>query len=85
MDGQYTAQFQAELRDLMQWRRDVRHFRRDVVEAAVMDRCLDAFRLAPSVGLSEPWRVIRDGRPLRSASMRSTSDDSRLWCCENSM
>ena len=42
----------------MLWRRDVRRFRTDPVEAAVLDRCLCAFSLAPSVGLSEPWRVI---------------------------
>ena len=42
----------------MRWRRDVRRFRSDPVEAAVLDRCLCAFSLAPSVGLSEPWRVI---------------------------
>lgn len=42
----------------MRWRRDVRRFRHDPVEAAVLDRCLCAFTLAPSVGLSEPWRVI---------------------------
>ena len=42
----------------MRWRRDVRRFRTDKVEAAVLDRCLCAFNLAPSVGLSEPWRVI---------------------------
>ncbi|QCO57968.1 5,6-dimethylbenzimidazole synthase (plasmid) [Pseudorhodobacter turbinis] len=42
----------------MRWRRDVRRFRTDPVEAAVLDRCLSAFSLAPSVGLSEPWRVI---------------------------
>ncbi len=34
---------------------------------------------------TKPWRVILAGRPLRSASRRSTSDGSRLWCCENSM
>ncbi|WP_022703977.1 5,6-dimethylbenzimidazole synthase [Pseudorhodobacter ferrugineus] len=58
MQGQYNKAFQAELRDLMRWRRDVRRFRTDAVEAAVLDRCLSAFMLAPSVGLSEPWRVI---------------------------
>ena len=42
----------------MRWRRDVRRFRTDPVKAAVLDRCLCAFTLAPSVGLSEPWRVI---------------------------
>jgi len=58
VQGQYDKAFQAELRDLMRWRRDVRRFRTDAVEAAVLDRCLSAFSLAPSVGLSEPWRVI---------------------------
>jgi len=56
--GSYDAAFRAGLRDLMEWRRDVRRFLADPVEAAVLDRCLDAFRLAPSVGLSEPWRVV---------------------------
>ncbi len=52
----------------MRWRRDVRRFRTDPVEAAVLDRCLCAFGLAPSVGLSEPWRLIRVQSPgLRQA------------------
>ena len=54
--------------DLMQWRRDVRRFRTDPVEAAVLDRCLCAFGLAPSVGLSEPWRVIRVETPEARAA-----------------
>ena len=58
MKGSYDAAFRAGLRDLMEWRRDVRRFLTDPVEAAVLNRCLDAFRLAPSVGLSEPWRVV---------------------------
>ncbi len=52
----------------MQWRRDVRRFRTDPVEAAVLDRCLSAFGLAPSVGLSEPWRVIRVQSPKARAA-----------------
>jgi len=58
VQGSYTADFRAELEDLMRWRRDVRRFRTDPVEAAVLNRCLAAFGLAPSVGLSEPWRLI---------------------------
>mmetsp|Transcript_23420 Transcript_23420/g.41066 ORF Transcript_23420/g.41066 Transcript_23420/m.41066 type:complete len:210 (-) Transcript_23420:314-943(-) len=55
----FSEDFQNQLRNLMAWRRDVRRFRTDPVDEAVLMRCLDAFRLAPSVGLSEPWRVIR--------------------------
>ena len=58
MDGSYSGAFRAELADLMRWRRDVRRFRSDPVAADVLARCLAAFGLAPSVGLSEPWRVI---------------------------
>ncbi|HPD93364.1 MAG: 5,6-dimethylbenzimidazole synthase [Rhodobacter sp.] len=58
-EGAFSADFRAELAELLRWRRDVRHFRRDPVDEAVLARCLDAFRLAPSVGLSEPWRLIR--------------------------
>lgn len=56
--GSFSDAFRAELADLMRWRRDVRRFRKDPVKAAVLDRCLCAFGLAPSVGLSEPWRLI---------------------------
>ncbi|MGB8814453.1 MAG: 5,6-dimethylbenzimidazole synthase [Paracoccaceae bacterium] len=69
MKGSYTSEFTEELMDLMQWRRDVRRFRADPVEAAVLDRCLLAFGLAPSVGLSEPWRVIR----VESAEAKSAA------------
>lgn len=68
MQGQYDAGFQAELRDLMRWRRDVRRFRTDAVEAVVLDRCLSAFSLAPSVGLSEPWRVVLVQSPRARAA-----------------
>lgn len=55
----FSRAFQSDLEDLMRWRRDVRRFRTDPVDEALLQECLDAFLLAPSVGLSEPWRVIR--------------------------
>jgi len=69
MDGSYSEAFRAELTDLMRWRRDVRRFRTDPVEAALLARCLAAFGLAPSVGLSEPWRVIA----VESAAARAAA------------
>jgi 5,6-dimethylbenzimidazole synthase len=75
MQGTYTAEFRAELQDLMRWRRDVRHFRTDPVEAAVLDRCLAAFCLAPSVGLSEPWRLLHiDSAAARQAVIANFHD-----------
>lgn len=55
----FPETFRDDLARLMSWRRDVRRFRTDPVDEAVLERCLAAFSLAPSVGLSEPWRLMR--------------------------
>lgn len=66
----FSDDFQSQLTDLMRWRRDVRNFRTDPVDEAVLTRCLDAFRLAPSVGLSEPWRIVRvESEGARAAAL----------------
>jgi len=65
----FSDEFRAGLTDLMRWRRDVRHFRTDPVEEALVRECLSTFSLAPSVGLSEPWRVIR----VRSDAARAAA------------
>ena len=40
-------------------RRDMRHFRPDPVDPAVLARLLDAAHHAPSVGFMQPWRFLR--------------------------
>ncbi len=63
-----TAEHRAALQDVLQWRRDVRHFRTDPVEAKVLDRLRAAMDLAPSVGNARPWRVLQIETPaLRKA------------------
>ncbi|MFU8833794.1 5,6-dimethylbenzimidazole synthase [Roseovarius autotrophicus] len=66
--SQFSQDFQADLRDLMCWRRDVRRFRTDPVDEALLRDCLATFALAPSVGLSEPWRVVRVQSPAARAA-----------------
>ena len=63
----FSDAFRGDLDRLLRWRRDVRRFRTDPVEPALLDRCLATFNLAPSVGLSEPWRVVR----VESAAARA--------------
>lgn len=66
----FSEDFQSDLRDLMRWRRDVRRFRTDPVDEAILTGCLDTFLLAPSVGLSEPWRVVELQSPgARAAAL----------------
>ncbi len=70
--SRFTPDFQTGLLDLMRWRRDVRRFRTDPVDEAVLQDCLDTFLLAPSVGLSEPWRVVRvQSAPARTAALNN--------------
>ncbi|HKK85845.1 MAG TPA: 5,6-dimethylbenzimidazole synthase [Roseovarius sp.] len=66
--SRFSSDFQTDLIELMRWRRDVRRFRPDPVDEAVLRTCLDTFLLAPSVGLSEPWRVIRVNSPKARAA-----------------
>ncbi len=71
-DQTFTDDFRTQFDLLLRLRRDVRRFRTDAFDEAVLTRCLDAFRLAPSVGLSEPWRVIRvDSNAARDAALRN--------------
>jgi len=54
----FDESFRAKLRELLMWRRDVRRFRRDALPAGTLERLLEAACLAPSVGLSQPWRFV---------------------------
>jgi len=62
---EFDAQFQAELLKLFRWRRDVRRFRRDPIAESVVENLLATGSLAPSVGLSEPWRFVVVADPAR--------------------
>jgi len=59
--------FKAQLHDLLVWRRDVRRFKRDALPSGALERLIEAACLAPSVGLSQPWRfVVVDDVALRA-------------------
>ena len=60
--------FRDQLGELFAWRRDVRRFRPDPVAPELIRRLLEQTGLAPSVGLSEPWRfVMVESAPARAA------------------
>jgi 5,6-dimethylbenzimidazole synthase len=62
--------FRAQLRDLLIWRRDVRHFRRDPLPSGMLEALIDLACLAPSVGLSQPWRFVIVEDEARRAAIR---------------
>jgi 5,6-dimethylbenzimidazole synthase len=62
--------FRTRLRALLTWRRDVRRFRGDPLPPATVERLIGLAALAPSVGLSQPWRFVVVADPTRRAAVR---------------
>ena len=61
----FDLDFRSRLHELFVWRRDVRRFRPDPITDEQLDRFLAAACLAPSVGLSQPWRFVVVDSPAR--------------------
>jgi 5,6-dimethylbenzimidazole synthase len=59
------------LHELFAWRRDVRSFRRTPLPEGAIERLIDLACLAPSVGLSEPWRFVIVEERTRRAEIRA--------------
>ena len=69
---EFDDAFRAKLRDLLIWRRDVRCFRSEPLPQGMLERLIELACLAPSVGLSQPWRsVIVDDLPRRRAVLEN--------------
>ena len=66
----FDAAFKAQFAELVRWRRDVRRFRSDPVEPALVGHLLTLASYAPSVGLSQPWRFVLVETPARRAAIR---------------
>ncbi len=64
-----------KLLDVLRWRRDVRRFRTDPIEPDLLARLEASVDLAPSVGNSRPWRIVRVNTPrIRQAVIDSFKD-----------
>lgn len=68
----FSDAFQSELRTLFAVRRDVRRFTDTPVAPELFDQLIEIACLAPSVGLSQPWRFVSvDDRARREAVRES--------------
>jgi 5,6-dimethylbenzimidazole synthase len=71
-DPTFDQAFRAKLNSLFEWRRDVREFRSEPIDAAVIERLVQVAALSPSVGFSQPWRFVRvDDTERRNAVIAS--------------
>jgi len=55
---QFDQAFLEKFEQLLTWRRDVRHFRTDPIDPALLSRLISMACLAPSVGNAQPWRFV---------------------------
>lgn len=69
---QFDDAFRSTLEDLIYWRRDVRRFKTDPVDAALIDMLLELASHAPSVGFSQPWRFVLVESAERRAAVRGS-------------
>ena len=67
----FDGDFARQLRDLIVWRRDVRHFKSDPLDEGLVDEVLRLACLSPSVGNSQPWRFVRVEDATRRAAVRA--------------
>ncbi|MEM7291600.1 MAG: 5,6-dimethylbenzimidazole synthase, partial [Pseudomonadota bacterium] len=56
---EFTNKDTDQLFKLLRWRRDVRHFKSDPIPEHAINTMQESMALAPSVGNSRPWRVVR--------------------------
>jgi 5,6-dimethylbenzimidazole synthase len=85
--GTFDAAFREQLRDLLIWRRDVRRFRRDRPPNGALEHLIDLACLAPSVGLSQPWRFVIVEAETRRKAVRANftacNAEALADCSEN--
>jgi 5,6-dimethylbenzimidazole synthase len=68
----FDADFRGRFRDLVLWRRDVRRFRRDPVDDALVLSLIQLASYAPSVGHSQPWRFVLVETEERRTAVRAS-------------
>ncbi len=75
----FTDDERDTLYSIMAKRRDMRHFvRGQSVPADVMRRLLQAAHHAPSVGLMQPWRMLRINDPAQRHAIAALVDEERM-------
>jgi 5,6-dimethylbenzimidazole synthase len=70
--------YEAALRDILRWRRDERHFKRDLVDPEILARVEAAVDMTPSVGNSRPWRMVRVQSAARRAGIAAQFEAENL-------
>src|SRR5258708_40312825 len=68
---QFDDSFREQFEELLRWRRDVRSFLSDPIDAQLLEHLIGLASLAPSVGYSQPWRFVLVESPECRESVRA--------------
>jgi 5,6-dimethylbenzimidazole synthase len=79
----FDVRFRETFRDLILWRRDVRRFRRDPIDPALMHSLLELASHAPSVGHCQPWRFVLVESADRRDEVKSSFARANARALEN--
>jgi 5,6-dimethylbenzimidazole synthase len=79
----FDETFRETFRDLILWRRDVRRFRRDPIDPALMHSLLELASHAPSVGHCQPWRFVLVESTDRRDEVKSSFARANARALEN--
>ena len=80
----FDAAFRTDLAALFAWRRDVRRFSAEKLPEGTLEDLLDLAMLAPSVGLSQPWRFVSVADTTRREGVRANfrNCNARALACQ---
>jgi 5,6-dimethylbenzimidazole synthase len=70
LEPSFDPAFNDQLYELFKWRRDVRRFKSEALPADAVTQLIQMASMAPSVGLSEPWRFAVVGDLKRRQAIR---------------
>ena len=79
----FDREFRQSFRELILWRRDVRRFRRDPVDAGLIHQLLELASHAPSVGYCQPWRFVLVESTERRGQVKSSFARANTQALEN--
>ena len=79
----FDQEFRQSLRELILWRRDVRRFRRDPVDAGLVHSLLELASHAPSVGYCQPWRFVLVESSERREEVKASFTRANAQALEN--
>lgn len=78
MPGPAELPTPASFEALVAWRRDVRRFSEQPVPPELLDRLLGVAQQAPSVGNSQPWRIVEVRSADRRAAVKANFEAANL-------